>query len=383
MPSLNQKSLVLRLLLFLTSFGIGFVGLETFFRATRPHYDLMGYTGRKDRPLDMGSRAFVDAFCAYRLKPDLRHEAKVSKTEPAWKTTNSHGHISTPEIDPEKQKNVKRIVFLGGSSTAGDATALADELTWPWQVNELLNQEASIAPVDFINAAIGGYSSFESFGVLTARLRFFKPDIAVLYQGWNDMYYYREPDKILEWRTLPDGSWTFDRPTKREAVVAPAWYDHLIKGSQILTHLRISLANPEYGERAGENYGHLLPTYPPEIYRSNLRLIRSACESMGTELFVCKQATLSVPGLSQNDQDRCGYALHGFDHNAHLRAFAEQYQIIDEEIDARHRIDLTELSGQSRLFHDHIHLTPEGTLQVAKRVADHLSENVRDDLKTP
>ena len=55
---------------------------------------------------------------------------------------------------------------------------------------------ASTAPrrarlLDFVNASLPGSSSFESLGRLSHRLRFYRPDVIVVYHGWNDLYYFR------------------------------------------------------------------------------------------------------------------------------------------------------------------------------------------------
>ena len=67
--------------------------------------------------------------------------------------------------------------------------------------------------IEFINAALAGYTSFESYGRLWSRLRFYSPDLIIINHGWNEMYYFTENqvEDISKWRKLPDGDWTLDR----------------------------------------------------------------------------------------------------------------------------------------------------------------------------
>ena len=72
-------------------------------------------------------------------------------------------------------------------------------------------RERTDRDIDFINGALSGYTTFESYGRLWSRLRFFQPDVIVLYHGWNDMYYMTGTREIAAWKTLPDGSWGFEK----------------------------------------------------------------------------------------------------------------------------------------------------------------------------
>lgn len=104
--------------------------------------------------------------------------------------------------------------------------------------------------------------------------------------------------------------------------------------------------------------------------------MRHACRDMGAELFVCKQATLIVPGLSGKERERCRVEFHGFDHDAHVAAFEALYRVIGEEIPQANVIDVTPLSGVPEYFHDHVHPTREGTTEIAEIVSSALAESV-------
>lgn len=347
---------------------ISFLVLEACVRFIYSVPDIYTLTGKKAGKNPIVEWGYLDAFSAYRAKAGQYDEGK---------TVNRFGFISTPQIDEQKTVDT-RIVFLGGSSTAGTAPNLSDEETWPWKVNARMNA-AKAGSFDFINAAAGGYTSFESYGRLWARLRFFEPDIIVLYHGWNEMYYFTQVDRIVSWRTLNDGSWTLQRMDHPIKIFTPFWADGVIRWSKALSLIRLFTAERAAVE-AGSGNTRLASHYDErglEIWRTNLKLIKTAADLIGAKLFVIKQATFIVPGLSPQQQKRNRYFLHGFDHEAHVRAFEAIYRVIDQEIRKEYIIDASVLSGEPRFFYDHVHLTPAGTEALARSVADHLLNDLR------
>ena len=345
------------------------IALEGYVRASRPHLDLWVKTGRKIGPSPMREWGLIDAFSAYRGRPGSHTPGK---------SVNSLGFISTPELVMDKPPGTTRIVFLGGSSTAGTGNSLPDEATWPWRVTEILRRRFPAERIEFLNGALGGYTSFESYGRLWSRIRFFSPDIIVVYHGWNEMYYFNRDDDIARWRMLPDGDWSFDRTARPVRTYDPRWIDHPIRRSQVLTRLRLRLSEPQSGE-AGASLP-LADDYDRrglEIWRTNLRLLRETARLLGAELFVAKQATLIVPGLAAQERARVRYDYHGFDHEAHLDAFRRLYAIIDEEVPPERVIDVTTISGRPECFHDHVHPTEAGVTEIAAMVAEALASCFR------
>ncbi len=350
--------------------------LELHMRLTNAEpLDLWQLTGRDAGANPMKSWAYVDAFSAYRGRP-----GGVG----AGKTINSLGFMSTPEMTVSKPPDTVRIAFLGGSSTAGMGNLLADEETWPWIVaNELRPAMPEGRELEFLNAALSGYSMLESYGRLWVRLRAFEPDVVVVYHGWNDMYYFdrTEPERFYEWRTLPDGEWTLDRTRGNLKMMEPWALDHVLQYSQVAVALRMRLQwmlHGEQGEIGGEakpladDFGH----EGLDVYRYNLQLMQRACELMGAELFVAKQATLIVPDLDPELRKLCRYDYHGFDHDAHVAAYQGLYDVIDEVVPADHVIDVTSLSGRPEVFADHVHPTEAGARRIAALVADALQDTV-------
>lgn len=313
--------------------------------------------------------AQVDAFCAYRARP-----GEIRYWDQGQKTVNRHGFMSTPDLDVEKPQNTIRIAFLGGSSTAGTGRNLADVETGPFKVAELLRESHPGARVEYINAALGGYSTFESYGRLWSRVRFFEPDIAIVYHGWNDLGYFCRADNLQDYRTRPDGSWSLGKMTSAERVLEPWPIDPLIGWSATLSAARVRLAGPLNGEASPVSEdGELRTEWDPrglETFRTNLRLLRESSRTLDIELFVAKQATMIVPDLPEQYRERCNYGANKLDHDAHVRAFDALYRVIDDEFPEGRVIDVTPLSGDPDIFLDHIHVNSSGASKIAALVAD-------------
>lgn len=357
----RAKKLLLTGIVASLSFVLGFLVLEAYLRLSRRTVDLYVVTGRLAAPNPMREWAVLDAFAAYRARPGAHG---------AGKTVNRHGFMSTPEIETAKPPDTVRLLFLGGSSTAGTGVNLKDSETWPWKTAEMVRERTG-RKVDFINGAAGGYTTFESYGRLWSRLRHFAPDFVVVYHGWNDMYYFDKADEIVAWRTLPDGSWSFDQPRKMQRYT-PYRLDPLLRWSQVLTRVRLAWTQRfDSAEDAGNS--------PPasgidpralEIFRTHLRLFETTCEVIGARLLVAKQATLVVPGASPAQRERCGYSDHAYD--VYADNFRQIYSVIDQELPAGSVIDVTPVSGRLEFFHDHIHPSPRGTTEIARIMADAL-----------
>jgi len=308
----------------------------------------------------MESWAVSDPFCAYMSKVS-RHEI--------GKTVNSHGFISTPELKIKKEKNTIRLVFLGESSTAGTGVNLHDTATWPWRTAQKLKKVAvGNVKIEFINAALGGYTSFESYGKLWSRLIHYEPDIVIVNHGWNDMYYFDYADSPFAWRNKFDF-----KKSGKFTLISPHWIDPWIRWSQLLSKIRFWYSSSRERGEISVSKSILKNNFNSkgvEVFKNNIRFIRDLCSARKIELFVCKQPTLISKYTSENDKKRCRYEFHGFDHHAHIQAFGSLYQVLEAE--NLNQIDLTSLSGKSENFYDHIHPTELGADQIAEIVADTL-----------
>ena len=96
---------------------------------------------------------------------------------------NELGFSGRGKFDPKKTKNEYRILVLGGSGAAGTA-----DCNWPDIMAEELNRKGLPKTVRVVNGGIGGHTSSEEKAWLYRWMKL-SPDLIIIYDGWNDMYY--------------------------------------------------------------------------------------------------------------------------------------------------------------------------------------------------
>lgn len=348
---------------------------------TQPPVDLAALTHAGSSVHPMRTWAYVHPYAAYVNRPGVDLKFK--------KSVNRYGFVSTPQIDSvAKPPGRLRVAFLGGSSTAGTGTVLGDLDTWPYQTFMRLKERFPDHDIEMLNAAAGGYTSFDSYGRLWSQVRFFEPDIIVVYHGWNEMYYFddADPEKVMNRRFKGDGDWGFPPVHVPPALTASAW-DKPLGRSALYALLRSRAAHTPAALEAGEVGGERKPdaeladTFDARgvaIFKQNLLLMRGVAELVGAELFVTKQATLIVPDLPpQIRRERVFTWRHAFNYDTHLRAWQAIYEMIDATFPPERVIDATSLSGNTELLFDHIHPTPAGTRALADVVANALAQHSR------
>ena len=111
-----------------------------------------------------------------------------------------------------------------------------------------------------------------------------------------------------------------------------------------------------------------------DVFRDNLKLIQGACDVMGAECYIVKQATLATPDLPPDLKKNLVHTwLHEFNYETHLAAFDQIYRMIDDNFEDAVVIDATALSGKAEYFNDHVHLSEPGGDALGKLVADHIA----------
>jgi lysophospholipase L1-like esterase len=97
------------------------------------------------------------------------------------------------EVSRDKPPDVIRILCLGGSSTYG-VTASSDTTTWPARLQRYLGEALSSRSFEVVNGGVPGYTSFESMIDLAIRGVELRPDIVIIYHGFNDLRAATWPD---------------------------------------------------------------------------------------------------------------------------------------------------------------------------------------------
>ena len=105
--------------------------------------------------------------------------------------SNSLG-LRGPEISMTHGPQTRRIAILGASTVMG-ATAPDNEHTFPALLESRLRTRLRGLDVEVINAGISGYALADEQAMLERRLAPLRPDLVVLYPGFNDFGPYCQP----------------------------------------------------------------------------------------------------------------------------------------------------------------------------------------------
>ena len=84
------------------------------------------------------------------------------------------------EIKIQKGHNTHRIIVLGGSTTY--CVGVSDNETWPYLLEKNLG-----AGWEVVNLGVPGYSTAEVLIQTALQIQDLSPDIAIYYEGWNDI----------------------------------------------------------------------------------------------------------------------------------------------------------------------------------------------------
>ncbi|OQW96790.1 MAG: hypothetical protein BWK77_03585, partial [Verrucomicrobia bacterium A1] len=120
------------------------------------------------------------------------------KAQPNTPLTGPHG-FRAPEPPVEKRPGTTRVAFLGGSTTQGGY------YSYPQRAITILNDALGSNRFEAINWACSSYTTFQSRRVFDAEVATWRPDIVMIYHGWNDPpcsedgYSDRENDRAARW----------------------------------------------------------------------------------------------------------------------------------------------------------------------------------------
>jgi len=131
---------------------------------------------------------------------------------------NSLGHRN-PEVTPEPEPNVVRILCIGGSTTVSFPYVQSPEEAWPRKL-EILLQEKTGKQIEVINAGLNGGNSADLLAHYIFRNRYLKPHIVILHVGGNDANALLFPDYSPEYLHYTKG-W-------KSAALAPRPFEHIL-----------------------------------------------------------------------------------------------------------------------------------------------------------
>jgi hypothetical protein len=367
--------------------------------------------------LELGTRGVLAVNRAFRGSGEAARAGRDWREEvhPVFENANyPAADVSTDprfagwRIDPPDgidDEGRKRILFLGGSTTAND---------YPARVRKLLEPE--VGPVTVYNLAASWHTSLHSLQKYVTYADAIRPDLVIVLHNINDFYRGFTPPGLALPEYRPDYShhaawlnWAFEiRPSVFDgrgtfaarvtedvfAGESDASLTGLLRGiarGSTLVHEIVERVRPRTATARGEEGGPAIPpdltpvALPPERYlraveafRGYLTRLRRCCEADGVPVvFVTMPFTTEAarpiflhPGpwalLFSNDGKTCIDAAAFRDG---MRKFNDVVRSLDDAPGGR-VLDLAPEITDPALFRDEVHLFDDGRQQRARVVAD-------------
>lgn len=315
----------------------------------------------------------------FRLLPGIYQ----SKDGSFWEVNDLGLRGPLPSI--QKKTGSVRIIVLGASSTFEGS--VINGLSWTDILAKELGARLGI-PIEVINGATPGYTTYQSSRRLKEEFIAFNPDIVMVYHLWNDMKLWAisNPGQLIE---------QFESFAKgREDISffnASHFLDKFFGWSQPITYFRFWLIRERFKRavhmQEGRKYSstdHSIKEAGPKFYKENLEFIVDTLKPYGIPLVIIKQATLVSSDNTEKEKLKINYSYVGFDHDTLVRAYQLGWRI-NEEIYSKafvYCVDANDHIPHSlEYFKDAVHLTDRGREILAEYVCESLIE-IFGDFKT-
>jgi hypothetical protein len=293
---------------------------------------------------------------------------------------NKHGYRGA-DFDFAKAPGTTRIIFYGGSSVFDLESYDQD---WPHRVESAL-KNVGFQQIEVINAGIPHHATFDAFGRFFAEGHLLDPDYVVLYDAWNDIKMFPSSEPIL--RSVRPYDDRLDPRMSYRSVVDRK----LCEWSQVYVRLRQKYyawrlkageeGKKQEGERASE-FGEIGPTQ----YRVDTEMFIDLARNIGAVPILVTEARLVRRDNTPAEKKRIGYEHQLLTHEALCLAFERCDDIMRSVAREKgaYLIDAaTAFANKGDLFDDHVHVTPEGSRQLARFVAEQLTPILREHAKDP
>ncbi|MBC8288683.1 MAG: SGNH/GDSL hydrolase family protein, partial [Planctomycetes bacterium] len=208
----------------------------------------------------------------YVLRPGFRLQSGV------WKISINEAGFRGPEIAQAKAADAKRVAILGGSSVFGYLVSDGQEATRLLEAD--LTSAGNLNKVEVINGGVPGHNLNQTRWRFENQIAPFKPDLVILYLGWNDLGYIVSDDPQAEpFHKRPVAS-ALTRTASHSTLYGLIAY-RLIGGAASLSAETLTATKPsEPGAR---------------LFRENVAALIEAAKAEGCRVVVCAQVTAAHP----------------------------------------------------------------------------------------
>ena len=133
------------------------------------------------------SEIFGDSIAMLQDTCDLHESSEYSELVPFAESSNLNSlGFRGPEFSEIKPSNTYRIFMVGGSTMIGSG-ATSDETTIPGILQKIFDSDSSVQKIEVINAGFSGGNSNTELNLIIEKLLWHKPDLLIIYDGWNDL----------------------------------------------------------------------------------------------------------------------------------------------------------------------------------------------------
>lgn len=328
--------------------------------ALRAYVGLRGWTSNC---YATGAVFFVpDPVTGRTLRPGLRLKSSTYDID-----VNSLG-FRGPEIATEKTHGTQRIVVMGGSSVFGYLVPGKDSASG--QLAAILTQQLQQAgcdqPVEVINAGVPSFTLAQCLGRFETQVAPLKPDVVVLYLGWNDI-----PLLISDKQ---------DQPLPQ----APSWLERTLAHSTLYGVFRYRLfpaPNPQFAPPPSVST-QVVPASAERFRETMAAMIQAIRESGATPVI---STQVMAAGSECDSLDKyLGDTPEQVAHNIELGQWLTR-EI--RELAVKHEVSLIDTAAavpcSEEVLGDAIHLTAQGHQLVAETWAAGLTSLMCEQAAQP
>lgn len=320
----------------------------------------------------------VHPFLAGRLR------ANITLKEEGKSITTTESHTRWTGADTTNTDSIK-VALLGGSTTFGSTVTDVD--TWPAQLQKILGPDYHVT-----NYGVPGYSTAESVVQLALVVPESRPDIVVLYEGWNDIHNYHDSQLGADY--YAHGV----RQYSNLAIQRPRPEGILPRLAELSTICRLAtIVSKTLFERSGparaENPAYPIPDptgdpspdqFVDRLYVRNLGTLKALARHQGAFVLFVPQV-LDYSRFS--GQSGSWWTPHV--QNAAMPALMTRFNLFMNEVCRPNEPDCAVLNAVTKLnwtrddFVDEGHFSEKGNLSFAQFIAPYIEEIGRSLSQTP
>lgn len=340
-----------------------------------------------------------DGLLGWRLGPNLAVYYSPSKYIGEYLYVTDDNGFSVDADDPpvtlKKPRDVYRVIVLGGSSVMGDGSPRPSQ-NLVGMLRQIARAQGMAAAygkrLEFINAGVDGYNSAQEYLYFLSDLRRFRPDLVVVYDGWNDSYLWTDLSVAANrspFRTKSEQEGTRRIKASYSASGSALLALGTLKSALTEGHFRLGMIelpwrafrkpkSTEDVDSRSETYHPGFIKYYREAHRAFLAL---ANERLAVAVFL--QPLVGIDGRKLTDEDRASWWYSEFKweranripfYKAARRVLAK----LKQTSRGNRQACIADLSNSLKnatepVYADTGHLLPAGNRIVAARILDELA----------